>query len=101
MKRVPLSEAPVALRRPQPKPGVTNGAQVMSPFLSTRATGTPALSERAVTLLFVPVPSSGFAQPKSPRPLMVNRLAFFPSPSAQAPMFDSPFKPSIMLPFEP
>ena len=46
MKRVPLSDAPpVGLRRPQPKPGVTNGAKVMSPLLSTSATGTPALNE--------------------------------------------------------
>src|SRR4029079_4132755 len=55
MKRVPLSEAPLALRTHQPKPGVTNGAHVMSPFFSTSAKGAPALNERAVMLLSVPV----------------------------------------------
>src|SRR5690242_3073310 len=95
MKRVPLTEfAPVGLTRPQPKPGVTNGANVMSPLLITRAKGTCALNERRPDW-------SGLAQPNSPRALMVKRLAFFPSDSAQAPRLVSAFKPSIMLLFAP
>src|SRR5690348_3966963 len=95
MKRVPLVDAaPVGLTRPQPKPGVTNRAKVKSPFLITSATGTPALNERRPRFC-------GLAQPKSPRALMVTRLASFPSPSAQAPRFVSAFRPSIMLLFDP
>src|SRR5689334_25443017 len=72
----------------------------MSPFFSTSAKGAPALSERAVMLL-LPEPSSGFAQPRSPRRLMVNRLAFLPSLNAHAPRLVSAFAPSIRLLFDP